>query len=1511
MPEDTTPDTGENDRKVEYDVFLSYNSKDAIAVEQIASRLRQRVSVFLDRWHLVPGDELPRELETAISRSSCVVTFYGSHGPGPWHDLESQTALRLQRKRQNDFRVIPVLLPQGKREQMGEFLQNFLWVEFRSLDDEDAFERLIGGIEGRAPQSPDFELRDDPRPYRGLAPFEAEQQDFFFGRDDYVEVLIKRLSSEEPFVTVAGASGSGKSSLVKAGLYTDYAKQLQSDIEFWSRIILTPSDDPLRALVNQVLSLADKVNMPRDPRDGVAWVNQQIDHFLREDDGLCALLSLLHQHQRQPYPILLVVDQLEELLTHTGSARDKERIDRFLANLYVGLARKPPWLRVVFTARSDFLDDVKQEYSNLGPVLRAPIWLSAPDENDLREMIVMPAEKRGALFEVGLVEEILRDMSELTNGLPLLEEALEGLWKNRRGRWLTHDGYQACGRVGGALASHADAAYRALDGSEQDCARRILISLIQVGEGSADTRRKVSVSRLVTSKDDRTKVESVLNKLASRDSRLVTLGGSPEGDSFAEITHEALIRHWPPLRDWLNERRSELRILRRLEVDAEDWHGSHSEDALWRGSRLSLLDELAERRMDDFTSIQKEFYEQSILVANRQRMAEEAARRKELEHARHLAELQRKRFRLAAGLGVVALGFAVVAGRLLVSEREAKEAARTRLFTNYWILGESARDVAKDSLKATHYFVRAAETAGNSLGERNSRRAAAFLYGNVELISLSEQVNAIGKGPSNKMLLSKERSLLMWNDITRSWEKALEHAGNKTVFDASGTRAFVWQTRGLGEVWDISSRSKLNRKAFPYIPDSASFSSSTTAVLVKDENKIVRAWNYVSGEIRTFPKAVSNPIAEYIGTGEVIVGFQEPDGHTYHIALWNPERGGFVASEPLTGTLWALVFDPHRNSFVSLTQEGIAILWESRTAKPISSPVRLDMDETNAAISRDGRHILIWGKSLDGEKEPKAKYWRFGETPVPEPVPLPIAQHIRGGAFTNNASQFIFWADDNRVRALEISALPTREPKVVVIADHPTTVDGVVLADDDRTLAVWGRKEAQIWATQVAYPLTPPLIHDGPIEEVLFGPNKQEITTRTENGTVRVWHVDTQSNSVSAPMMHQNETVVDAEFVRDTSSVLTATTSGKVQLWDRVGNRVGSGGNLGEIDGGPVIAPGGSKVVGWQGSNAILANIDVAKADLGLNSTVLPHSDSRIVGAKFGWTGDQILTWDTAGVVRLWDGHGKVQVALPKTGDRIAGVVLNKRQDRVFVWTGNESGGSSGEVWSTQARNLANTQRTSMIKGASFNPREDKLLFWDNFGNVLEWDFVGDPEGRKLSKIENTAKVAAGGCYAPSGNQMLVWHGSSATIDALPNQSRFAYVPPHRGDIRGCSYAADESWVVTWADDQALVWDLAPTKSNVPVSNAVNLRSLTFPLVHDGIVSGARLKPDGNRLLTWDDRGTVWSWNLAVDNVESKQLRRTIYELHTGSRLEESGALVPLSEAEWAALRTKTATPLR
>src|SRR5271166_1761817 len=641
-----------------FNVFLSHSSTDKPAVEELARRLaKEGIQAWLDKWHLIPGDSWQPAIEKALAESETCAVFVGPSGFGPWQNEEMRAAID-QRVRDSDrrFRVIPVLLPgarRAERSSLPTFLVATTWVEFsNSLDDPAAFHRLVSGIRGLEPGAgPGQAIYEGQSPYRGLRVFDVDDAPFFFGREALVQWLLNELrpaAEGQPvnrFLAIVGASGSGKSSVARAGLVAALKHDAIPGSARWPVAIFRPGLDPLESLA---VALSRAANVAQS----TPALAELISEFQKNE-------KTLHLIARQSLPenapdmrLVVVVDQFEEVFT---LCRKEELREALIRNLLYAAKIAQGQTLVILTMRADFYAKCAANAELAAAFSDHHVLVGPMTDDELRRAIEMPAQLVGCELEAGLVDLLVQDVRRQPGALPLLQHALLELWNKCEGRRLTVKGYQEIGKLEGALQKRADATLKAFSQDEQELCRRTFLRLTQPGEGTEDTKRRVSMQEFLSMSGESTAEEDLIQKLADA-SLLTTEGDLTRRDAFVEVAHEALIRGWPRLRQWLDEDRAGLRLHHRISEGAQEWQRSNKEEGmLYRGARLTQAQEWRERSEAELNLIEREFLDASI--AERQK--------------------QRQRQRLLVGAAVLfAVLFIVASGAVLFGFWQTSESAR-------------------------------------------------------------------------------------------------------------------------------------------------------------------------------------------------------------------------------------------------------------------------------------------------------------------------------------------------------------------------------------------------------------------------------------------------------------------------------------------------------------------------------------------------------------------------------------------------------------------------------------------------------------------------------------------------------------------------------------------------------------------------------------------------------------------------------------------------------------------
>jgi serine/threonine protein kinase len=461
----------------------------------------------------------------------------------------------------------------------------------------DALEPLLPGRYGR-------KLDAGESPYPGLIAFQESDADRFFGRSRDIAGVLARLRSQ-PLLCVAGPSGVGKSSFVRAGVLP----ALKGSDEPWETYVIRPGRQPLAALATMLQPL--RLTEPGTTADPAVEHRDLAERLAREPGHLGTVLR--HRARARGRSILLVIDQLEELYTLVPDAEQRAAFTACLTGV-ADDATTP--LRVITSIRSDFLDRVVEDPHFMAEVTANLVFLPPPDRAGLQEALTQPAELVGYRFENREMIEHMLDTLESTPGaLPLLQFAATRLWETRDTgkRLLTASSYESIGGIVGALASHADAVVTSLPVGEQALARAVFQRLVTPER----TRAITSIQELRAFAPEPGKIQHLIDRLVGARLLVVQTGDEAEG-ATVEIVHESLIHSWPLLRRWLDEHEEDAAFLEQLRTVAKQWAArKRPPGLLWRGETLEEARRWHRRYQGPLSPLQREYLQVAFALADR------------------------------------------------------------------------------------------------------------------------------------------------------------------------------------------------------------------------------------------------------------------------------------------------------------------------------------------------------------------------------------------------------------------------------------------------------------------------------------------------------------------------------------------------------------------------------------------------------------------------------------------------------------------------------------------------------------------------------------------------------------------------------------------------------------------------------------------------------------------------------------------------------------------------------
>jgi len=971
-------------------------------------------------------------------------------------------------------------------------------------------------------------------PYQGLRPFGPMDARYFFGRERLTEDLVDRIVSSRGMIAVVGASGCGKTSLLRAGMVPELAQRLG-----WDAAYMTPGPDPAADLDERVKALTAGER-----------------------------------------PAVLLVDQFERLFT--GDVSESER-QRFVTALAEAAGSGIP---VVIAIRSDYYQACAQ-YPSLAQVLEDRQVLVTPmTAQELASAIEKPAEKAGLCLEDGLTRTLLNEARVRHHGeqsavLPLLQYALLATWQQRDGSTLTLAGYDAAGRIEGAVKQAAEEAWKKMRaaGIAEEQIRAVMLRLVRLGEGAEDTRQRALVANLASG-DELGVVRRMLDILAA--ARLVTI----DADT-AELAHDALLYAWPRLRGWIEEDRAALMAIQRMSDAARSWDqsGRKNED-LYRGTRLDTAlqaaglapvalgiwpgarvrawlkakrtfrspaghsgrlarsrhtrDDQTENRQDPGPALNP--LSPAFLVvsqhASRRRRAEpatacsparaddslgpqeqaflgastRAARRRALRSQIVLTAMAV----LTAGLAVLAV---VVIVQLRAAQSERDQAAGTALAAQSQATGDTDPVFARLEAAAAWQLEPNAESAYAML-------SAAALPGNAVLKGTDgNSVFSEAFSPDSKTLAVGyyDGATGLWDVSTRRLVASLPDksggSAESVAFSPDGKLLAVGNYFGSTELWDVSSRRLVAR--LPGHTDgwpiySVAFSPDGQFLAVGTANSTVQLWNVATLRLAKTLECGNGNNVESLAFS--------PDGRTIAVGtiqgttqLWNVDTRRLAATlQPPSydGMVYSVAFSPDGRILAVGTGSDPTRLWDVTTRR------------VAATLPSDGNTITSVAFSPDGET-------------------LALAT----GAGT---TQLV----DVPARQL-IASLPDNDGNPLVsIAFSP---DGKTLAAGTSGGSVQLSDVATVSASTSPLAILTAVSQEGMIDPAAFSPDGKTVALGTGLGTTQLWNVATRRRTFTLGRRLRNASVSAVAFSPDGKTLAMAVAAdgtGSVELWDVAAHRL-------------------------------------------------------------------------------------------------------------------------------------------------------------------------------------------------------------------------------------------------------------------------------------------------------------------------------------------------------------------
>lgn len=877
----------------------------------------------------------------------------------------------------------------------------------------------------------------DP-PYQGMAYYDVADADRFFGREALTAALVDHLR-QQPLLAVVGASGSGKSSLVRAGVMPALqgktplvdGKQPPIGSSRWVYPpIITPTAHPLKMLAAALTPANESILAQAQLMDALLVEPRSLDLYAHR---------LVKSDQR----LLLVVDQFEELFT---LCKDESEQQAFIDNL-LSAATPDGVVTLVLTLRADFYHHCARF-----PALRTALenqqkYIGAMTPDELRRAIEEPANAGQWDFQAGLVEQLLQAVGHEPGALPLLSHALLETWQRRRGRTLTLAGYRAAGGVQGAIAKTADDVFNRFTNEQKTIARSIFLRLTELGEGVQDTRRRIRPDELKLTNASAEEVQQVLNTLA--DARLVTTD-----DDEIQVSHEALIRDWETLREWLDDDREGLRIHRHLTEMAQEWQANSQESGnLYRGNRLSRTQEWADHHATELSHLEQRFLQASQLVV----LQEKAERERGLRVRRYAWLLA-----VIAFIAIMATVYSVgqsqqarsgeqraVAAKATadVAKREAQYAA-TRAYQ-----AEVSAKTAQAKTETLSSYVHADSLQKESLLVRNTKPQLALLLG-IEAMQVQEQ-----RGEPHTTNAAYQ--LYVDSHVT-GMPLVVDGVPIVDVAFSPNGRWLAAAEEGGIHLW--------------HVPDFV----KAAFVLRSDRNKLTAiAFSYDSQWLVGATKA----------------------GVLFLWALNTPERKPLSLYQS-NNEIYKVAFSPAGRWLASADADGLIHLWDIQKLDTLPTTLNSQGMIHILAFSPDGRWLVA-----DGEK---ISVWDVS-TQDGSPITLTTTA-VKDLTFINfddgTPAQLALLLADREKSMIELWAAGNWQGTPITLSIELDDADAFAFHPQQKHLAVAADTLVRLWELPELYQLgfyDNGYGHEAQITSLVFSPDGAWLATAAQDHTIRIW----------------------------------------------------------------------------------------------------------------------------------------------------------------------------------------------------------------------------------------------------------------------------------------------------------------------------------------------------------------------------------------------------------------------
>ena len=1286
---------------------------------------------------------------------------------------------------------------------------------------------------------PELELYSSPNPYRGLQAFSEKDSEYFFGRETLIQPLHTAVE-KQPFVAVIGTRGSGKTSLIFAGLVPRLRQ------ENWLIIQCCPKNQPFSELSKAFVPFVYPKLNPLKRRDKQ---NQFADKLSQRQMSLSYVINLVFNEPKlQGKRLLLIIEQFEQLYTLNSN----EVQQRFLATLLQSIdltsqqrgGGRAPDFTLLLSMRADVMGQALT-HSGLAEVLNNyhKAILGPMTSDNLTAAIEKPAGNQGITLEAGLTDRILQDLGQAPGHLSLLQFTLTQLWERLEYWQLTQRAYNAIGGVNNALGHHAEKFYNHLNDLEKQLLRGLMLQLVRPNDGLQYTREVAIRAHLGVDHWD------LVIRLAKKG--LVIIERNEEtGQETVQLADSALISHWQPLHDWIDEDRRFCRWQTRLRQALQTWKNSdQSEASLLQDEPLTEAEEQLKNCANQLGTQERDFIKASIASSQRKSAFRERLRKEQEQFQRRMV------FGLASVI-VFTLGLSIFAGWQWWKNKQQLIEENTQQAIELKQQAEKTQaEVIQLRLKAIQAHMEAEQgrlKTAEQLQQTEQLHHQVRLSHSLALATIS-QVESQKGYTTNGILLALEA---LPKDLLTPDRPYLPYA-EKALYEA----VFNLREHLVLEGYDAPIRH-------------AAFSPVDSIVLIVAHNdSLVRLWNSDSGKQMVVLKGHQAPVnhATFSPDGQRILT-SSTDGTA---RLWETETGNplSVMTHKNSIVMYA-AFSPDGLKVVTRLKRGSAILWDAKNGKRLhtlvpkkekdfarsSGPEKIGYQSAfgppetklglpnkiilptfqnyQVSFSPDGSKIATTGSK-------QAYLWDAQDGQLL--FPLKHENTVTHIAFSQKGSQMITTSFDNTARLWN-----TMNGKLIQEFKHENKVTYATMSPDEQSVATISNDyTVRLWKTETGQ-LINKLPHYSHVSYAVFSPNGHYLVTTSYDNLARLW--DGLGGQLIAVIPGHESVVYQAAFSHDGRRILTTSADSTVRLW----NLLIAGNQFfvmlqkdKESVNQAAFSPDGQRVV--TSSADKLAR--VWNTQTGKLLKALPGHESAVQQAAFSPDGETVITASSENTARLWkvssgeviaelshEDHWQVfKAAFSADGQRIVTIARSKEDKAI----------STAFLWDAINVKLIDPLKHKMVRKAVFSPTRQYLVTEGGaiFSGTLH---IWDGNTGQLLDIMRPNKIISHISFSPDGQHLLlVLPDKTAQLWDINNKKPVLVLQGHDSFVTSAAFSPNGQLIVTASKDRtARVWD------------ANSGQQLQVMRGHQGDVIYAAFGWNDQRVVTASYDGTARFWDV-------------------------------------------------